>query len=124
MKHAFRIVLAVGAVVAFVACSSSTDPDDGDACHDGDRIQCGCGERLSACINGRFAACDCAPVPFEARFGTFLGRCDAASDCPEGGTCFEYGVKGKRCTTTCTESTMCAAPSPKCNPKGVCAVPD
>jgi hypothetical protein len=113
-------------LVALVRCTGSTDPDSGDACHPGDRLQCTCASGalgLTTCSSGTFGPCDCA-VTLPANFGKYLGPCHTTSDCPPGDICFMFGTKGLACTHTCEASIECAAPSPKCNPRSVCAPPD
>jgi hypothetical protein len=138
--------IAVTVLLAFVRCTGSTDPDDGAACHAGDRLQCTCGSGalgLMSCVSGELGACDCSITSADggadasgdggheggistsdAGFGRYLGPCTVTSDCPTGGICFMFGTKGNVCTHTCEASIECAAPSPKCNPKSVCAPPD
>ncbi len=132
-------------LVALVRCTGSTDPDSGDACHPGDRLQCTCGSGalgLTTCTSGTFGPCDCSITApsggdgggdggheggastSDAGFGNYLGPCLMTSDCPPGDICFMFGTKGLVCTHTCEASIECAAPSPKCNPRSVCAPPD
>jgi len=131
VKRLGAILLALVSVAIAIACTASTDPDDGDACHPGDRVQCRCddGARgIAACAEGRLGTCDCtfdaggAAAPLEAPFGTYLGPCETLADCPAGGTCFDFNSKGKRCTVECMDGAQCAAPSTKCNPKRVCSL--
>ncbi len=64
------------------------------------------------------------PNTSDAGFGQYLGPCMVTADCPMGDICFTFGTKGLVCTKTCTDASQCPAPSPKCNPKMVCAPPD
>jgi hypothetical protein len=64
------------------------------------------------------------PNTSDAGFGQYLGPCMVTADCPMGDVCFQFGTKGLVCTKTCADPTDCPAPSPKCNPKMVCAPPD
>ncbi len=132
-------------LVALARCTGSTDPNDGDACKPGDRLQCTCASGalgLTTCASGVFGACDCsltAPIAADASgdagheggantsdagFGKYLGPCNVTADCPSGGVCFMFGTKGNVCTHTCEASIECESPSPKCNPRSVCAPPD
>ena len=138
MKHVIAVLAVTAAFALASACSSD---DSGNTCSDGDRVQCTCASGatgLQTCAGGAFSACACAASSssggtggkeggapsIDAGFGNYLGACTKTEDCPDGGTCFEFGTKGMICTHTCTGSEPCEAPSPKCNPKGVCAVPD
>ena len=60
----------------------------------------------------------------DAGFGMYMGPCLMMSDCPSGDQCYDFPSKGMFCTHSCMVDTDCEAPSPKCTPKGVCAVPD
>jgi hypothetical protein len=142
-------VLAVsfGAVLAAAIVGACKSNDNPASCNAGDRVVCSCpsgGTGLKACVNGAFGACECAPSPVDsgggssgggggdggkpntadAGFGQYLGACNTTADCPDGGECFPFGTKGNTCTHTCVASSECEPPSPKCNPRGVCAPPD
>lgn len=67
---------------------------------------------------------DGGPAKTDAGFGLFMGPCTVTADCPAGDTCSLFAAKGSFCTHACTVATDCEAPSPKCTPKGYCAVPD
>lgn len=144
--------LGVFAVAIVAGCSGSTDSHAGAACHAGDQQACTCANGshgFAACVNDALAACQCAPptgdagsdasavdaatsdasheggaAKTDAGFGQYMGPCTATSDCPMGGVCFSFMSKGMFCTHACMSTSDCEAPSPKCNPKGVCAVPD
>lgn len=133
------LVLAV-----LAACSSSTDSTATPACAAGDHPACKCANgtaSVASCVDGKVSACACGSdagasdggmtgnheggvSTSDAGFGQYLGPCNDTPDCPMGNICFTFGTKGKVCTKMCTDSTMCPAPSPKCNPKMVCAPPD
>jgi len=142
----------IGLVVAVAACSGSTDAQTGAACHSGDQQACTCSDGShgsASCVNGAFAACQCAgsdggggndassttdgatmdaheggAAKTDAGFGMYMGPCNTTSDCPMGGVCFTFPTKGSFCTHSCMTNADCQAPSPKCTPRGVCAVPD
>jgi hypothetical protein len=145
MKHVVTVLAVLGIGAGFVFASACSSDDTTSACSDGDRVQCTCAggaTGLKTCAAGAFSECACTSTSsssgatggtggqeggaaaIDAGFGNYLGGCNKAEDCPDGGTCFQFGTKGMICTHTCTGNEQCAAPSPKCNPKGVCAVPD
>lgn len=49
----------------------------------------------------------------------FLASCMTDDEC-ETGLCYNYPSKGPHCTKSCTSDAECPAPSPGCNPKGIC----
>ena len=130
------------------ACSSSTDTTASD-CTTGQTEVCKCADGTTStaqCVAGKTSTCACGvgvdagatdaaeggdgskdgggPNTSDAGFGQYLGPCMVTADCPMGDICFQFGTKGLVCTKNCTDSTQCPAPSPKCNPKMVCAPPD
>jgi hypothetical protein len=151
MKYVMPMLALLGIGAAFAFSAACSSDDGGSACSDGDRLQCTCASGATGtktCSAGAFSECACADAgtsssssssssssggtggheggapAIDAGFGNYLGGCDKTEDCPDGGTCFAFGTKGMICTHTCTGNEQCEAPSPKCNPKGVCAVPD
>jgi hypothetical protein len=134
-------ILSIAFATAVVAACKSDESTAAGACNSGDRVVCACpsgGNGLKTCTNGAFGACECASsIPdagsggkeggvntADAGFGQYLGACNVTTDCPAGGECFPFGTKGNTCTHTCQTNTQCEPPSPKCNPRGVCAPPD
>jgi hypothetical protein len=54
----------------------------------------------------------------------FLGACASADECEgEGAVCHLFPSKGQLCTVRCDADAACPAPSPGCNPQGVCRAP-
>jgi hypothetical protein len=52
----------------------------------------------------------------------FLAPCNANSDCASM-LCHSFpGAGGDFCTLPCTKDSECPAPSPGCNPQGVCRI--
>ncbi|MDB5220793.1 MAG: hypothetical protein JWO86_8720 [Myxococcaceae bacterium] len=127
------------------ACGSSTDVGS-SSCTTGQAEACNCADGTSStaqCVGGTLSTCACSVdggtdaaqsgdgskdgggvSTSDAGFGQYLGPCKVTADCPMGDICFQFGTKGFVCTKNCTDSTQCPAPSPKCNPKMVCAPPD
>lgn len=138
-------LLVVGLLVA---CGSSTDVGSSSSCTTGQSEACKCADGTAStaqCVGGTLSTCACGTADAgesdaahsadgskdgggvntsDAGFGQYLGPCKVTADCPTGDICFQFGTKGLVCTKTCTDSTQCPAPSPKCNPKMVCAPPD
>lgn len=141
-------------LLAPMACSSTSDPPTITPCADREEKACTCAggvEGISQCVNGAFQACSCGassdggvdatageggtpdgggggdggkPTTSDAGFGQYMGPCNDTPDCPPAHQCFQFGSKGKACTKSCTVNTDCPAPSPKCNPRQICALPD
>lgn len=82
---------------------------------------CVCDGRTPGVDGGRDAAAsDAAPGP---ALGGYLTSCASAPCTEPGNICFEFGMKGQRCTKRCTLDSDCPPPSPGCNPKSVCKLP-
>lgn len=143
---AFVSATAAFAIGILAACSSSTDTTASD-CTTGQSEVCKCADGTTStaqCVAGKTSTCACGvdagttdaaqggdgahdgggPNTSDAGFGQYLGPCMVTANCPMGDICFQFGTKGLVCTKSCTDSTQCPAPSPKCNPKMVCAPPD
>jgi hypothetical protein len=133
--HACVVPVALaGAALAF-ACSTSSS---GAACQSGDTQQCTCdggATGTKTCSGNQFGACVCSgtvgdggheggPSTSDAGFGQYMGSCEAAADCPAGDLCNAFPSKGNICTHACDSGAQCEPPSPRCNPRGLCAVPD
>jgi hypothetical protein len=153
MRTHTALVSATAALVIGImaACSSSTDDTAGD-CTTGQSETCKCADGTTStaqCVAGKTSTCACGgadaatsdgaqdgaqsgdgskdgggPNTSDAGFGQYLGPCMVTADCPMGDLCFQFGTKGLVCTKSCTTNADCPAPSPKCNPKMVCAPPD
>jgi hypothetical protein len=52
----------------------------------------------------------------------FMSPCTTNEMC-DTNLCFNFPSRGPHCTKTCTSDTDCPAPSPGCNPQGVCRAP-
>ncbi len=65
-----------------------------------------------------------APIALETpAFGTFLGACNATTDCADGLSCQSYKQFGLRCTKSCDVDQDCAAPSKGCSKQHRCSMP-
>jgi hypothetical protein len=136
MRAAAAAFALLGAVVVAFACSSSSSAPA--ECQSGDLQQCTCdggAPGTKTCSGTSFGACTCAATgtdggheggasTSDSGFGQYMGPCEAGGDCPSGDVCFEFPLKGNICTHGCDAGAQCEPPSPKCNAKGYCAVPD
>ena len=53
-------------------------------------------------------------------FGSFLGACNADSDCSDGNTCQSFRKRGNHCTHTCESGSDCAGT--RCTKQGRCGL--
>jgi hypothetical protein len=121
-----RTQIVVGlAIVVAAACDMNGTP-----CYPGDYRPCTCndgggsGLQLCAADGSAYGECVCGAVPQADAGGDlpFLTPCKVDSEC-QSGLCGIFPSKGNRCTLHCRSGGDCPAPSPKCNPMGVCAAP-
>ena len=113
---------------ALLACSSSSSDTSSGA--GGNDDGGGGSEASTGADSGGGGATDGAheggQATSEAGVGQYMGPCDdagAACQAPAD-QCYDFPTKGSYCTKACDASSQCPAPSPKCTPRGVCAVPD
>ena len=122
MPQRILLVGLVGpAAVVVVACSSS------GATTDASNDTTSAGDTGSSSDAGQDDAHEGGATTTDAGFGQFMGPCNDSPDCVNDGVCYAFPNKGSYCTIACGDAGdggSCPAPSPKCTPKGVCALPE
>ena len=135
-------VLFALALLVFGALPASCTPD-GAACAPADFQYCDCPSGVRGyqqCLDdgSKYGACDCsgtipvgagvlveagpdvdAEAAAEGGKAGFLTTCSDDVDC-ESNLCFAFNAYGPHCSTPCSKTTDCPAPSPGCSMMGVC----
>jgi hypothetical protein len=145
-RFAFAMLSALG--VFAVACATSRT-----TCFSGEYLACTCEGRpgYALCEGSGYLACDCSgtvpglegglpaddastpdvnsadvntadAVPEAERKLAYLAACETDAQCTSG-LCFNFNMKGKRCTKTCASDAVCQPPSTGCSNKNVCKAP-
>jgi hypothetical protein len=146
MRRPYLLLVAFLSMQGALAAGACSSGDAGpSACAPNDARPCACADgrsgisRCTAAGDG-YGACACdtsdgggeeaSDAPDDVLDGPgeadallpFLAPCSTNAEC-ETGLCFPFPSKGPHCTKQCTSGADCPAPSPGCNPMGICRVP-
>ena len=120
LKQARRLIYTGTVLGLFVAGGYSLQAcgTDDDKAGTGSGTQTGTGTGTGTATGGKGGMGNLA---FMATCDTSNDQCDGSKTPPQ--YCFNFNMKGPKCTHDCTSAGDCESPSTGCNGMGVCKAP-